>query len=356
MHTYMVRNDGGRVKREHETQRQVVKTFLLFPAGWSFFGRDDGENGNTTKQVRFNLHSQTPSSTTSILPHFADSFPRDNLELSVEDEPDNRDFSPWLPQSLPSMLSKSLDLSVLDEPQLSRNLDALSLDVPQINTVRNLQEEVIKLANRVHRAKNSSDSVSDAMQTVVQKRRKETELLGGDGLNVCVNFTPEDRVFNGLPSLDDINDEDLIREERDRFARQRHRALTEIYRSHPPKQPATSSAPVWKHTHQYPESESVWEPNMGHRCGHWLDRDMLRGDDCGHRVASQAYRCSNTEILPEPNLLKFFDPKRHIFQSARLDVTRLPNPQPTPQSLNTPNQLEAVRLDYRLCTELSYYL
>lgn len=78
------------------------------------------------------------------------------------------------------------------------------------------------------------------MQTVVQKRRKETELLGGDGLKVCVNFTPEDRVFNDLPSLDDINDEDLIREERDRFARQRHRALMEIYRSHPPKQVSLS--------------------------------------------------------------------------------------------------------------------
>lgn len=116
---------------------------------------DGGENGNTTKQVRFNLHSQTPISTTSIRPNFADSFSRNNLELSVEDEPDNQDFSPRLPQSLPSVLSKSLDLSVLDEPQLSRNLDVLSLDVPQINTVRNLQEEIIKLASRVHRAKNS---------------------------------------------------------------------------------------------------------------------------------------------------------------------------------------------------------
>ncbi|VUZ42123.1 unnamed protein product [Hymenolepis diminuta] len=259
---------------------------------------DGGENRNTTKQVRFNLHSQTPISTASNRPHFADSFPRNSLELSVEDESDNQDFSPRPLQSLPSVLSKSLDLSVLDEPQLSRNLDALSLDVPQINTVRNLQEEVIKLACRVHRAKNSSDSVSDAIQTVVQKRRKEMELLGGDALNVCVNFTPKDRIFNDLPSLEDINDEDLIREERDRFARQRQRALTEICRSHPPKQ----------------------------------------------------------ETLPEPNLLKFFDPKRHIFQSARLDVTRLPNPQTTLQSLNTPNQLEAVRLDYCLCTELAYYL
>nr|CDS34130.1 hypothetical transcript [Hymenolepis microstoma]CUU97933.1 hypothetical transcript [Hymenolepis microstoma] len=256
---------------------------------------DGCENGSTSKHVRFNLRSKTPSSMPSIQLHFADSFPRDNLELTLEDETDNGDISP---QPLPCIHSEALDLSISDEPQLSRDLEALSLDIPQINSVRNLQEEVIKLASRVHMAKNSSDSVSDAMQTVLRKRQKETELLGGDGLKVCVNFTPDDRLFSCLPPLDDINVEDLVREEKDRLARQRQSVLAEICRVHPPKQ----------------------------------------------------------EILPEPNLLKFFDSRRHIFQSARLDAPRIPIRQPTRQSLNTPNHLEAVRLDYCLCTELPYYL
>lgn len=109
---------------------------------------DVGECGNSTKQVRFDLHSQSARPS-------GDSLPRDTLELSVEDETDSEDPLLNPSQPCPTPPSQSLDLSVLDESQLSKEMKALSLDVPQINTVRALQEEVIKLASRVHRAKNS---------------------------------------------------------------------------------------------------------------------------------------------------------------------------------------------------------
>ncbi|KAM7540475.1 hypothetical protein Aperf_G00000038664 [Anoplocephala perfoliata] len=256
----------------------------------SYLSREADECGNTTKQVRFDLlpRSTKPS---------GDSLPRDTLELSIEDETASQDAFPNPQQPCPTPVSESLDLSVLDESHLSREIEALSLDIPQINTVRSLQEEVIKLAGRVHRAKNSSVPDREIMELVRQTHQREAALLGDDGYNVCVNFTRDDRIFTDLLPLDDIDDEEVVRVERDRLERQRRRLIAENARLHPPR----------------------------------------------------------PEILPEPNPLRFFDPQQHIFQSARLNISVPVSRQPTLRSLNTADQLAAVRLDYRLCTEPAYY-
>lgn len=58
------------------------------------------------------------------------------------------------------IVAASLDLSVLDEPHLSNGLRALTLDAPQANTVKALQEEIIQLAGRVYVASNSVSLLS----------------------------------------------------------------------------------------------------------------------------------------------------------------------------------------------------
>ncbi len=120
---------------------------------------------NGTKQVRFTLddenlanipqRKQEPPQRHKAL---VDSLPR---ETRPETEDDSSEYSvevlptPRVPPPPAESPSRSLDLSVTDEPVLSRNLDKLSMASPKVNSVKLLQEEVLHLASRVCNASNS---------------------------------------------------------------------------------------------------------------------------------------------------------------------------------------------------------
>lgn len=78
--------------------------------------------------------------------------------------------------------------------------------------------------------------MNEAIKSVREKRQKESKVLGGDAYNICVNFSPNDRIFNDLQRLEDVKEDDLIRDERERLVRQRRRLLAEMAQSHSSKQ------------------------------------------------------------------------------------------------------------------------
>uniref|UniRef100_A0A5K3FYW1 PPP1R35_C domain-containing protein n=1 Tax=Mesocestoides corti TaxID=53468 RepID=A0A5K3FYW1_MESCO len=257
---------------------------------------------NTCKQVRFDLDSNTTLSS--------------RKKESVPDSVPRRAFSEVMrifPESLsqpplqPITPSSSLDLSVVDEPQLNGGFEALSLTTPQINTVKGLQEEVIQLAESVHKASISgpdakikqmalehltdpfrSQSIPTANERQDKNRQNTTNRIPRPSVSnipVCVNYNLSDRVYVDLLEIS-VSESEIVKEEKAKIARRRKLLLAEMLKK-PPK----------------------------------------------------------PEILPEPCPMKFFDPRKHVFQSARLQTTGLPNLVPTRRGLSV-DQLSSVRSDY----------
>lgn len=117
---------------------------------------------NNEKQVRFDLKvSNTGGAPRAQASLYPDSLPR---HAPQEDTGDERVYEehyihvyPQPPPQPPLSASPScsLDLSVYDEPGFSRSIERTSISSPKINSLKALQEEVLRLANRVQNASNS---------------------------------------------------------------------------------------------------------------------------------------------------------------------------------------------------------
>ncbi|VDK35606.1 unnamed protein product [Taenia asiatica] len=241
-----------------------------------------GDCSIRAKQVRFDAFSSPLQTKATSISSLADG-PLQEDSNECDKKSVGEEAPPYSSLPISVTLSESLNLSVLDEPHLQQTLEALSLDTPKINSIRMLQEEVIQIANRIHKASQSAASIAETYD----------HRSGG----MRLNFTRKERLYKDLLAVS-LDDAEVLQAERDKVARRRRRLLAEAARLHPPK----------------------------------------------------------AEILPEPCPLKFFDPKRHIFQSVRLDITSLTDQRPLPESLTTVDQIDVVPLDYRLCTEPGYLI
>ncbi|VDM32984.1 unnamed protein product [Hydatigera taeniaeformis] len=254
----------------------------------------DCDRGVKSKQVRFDMCSSSVEPKAANVFLHADAPSQENLtecdDMYTVD--DAQLHSSLFPSVTPS---ESLDLSVFDEPQLQQTLEALSLDEPKMNSVRMLQEEVIQIANRIHKASQSVASNAEKLE-VVQRQGVRGKCSRGSG-SIGMNYTRKEQLYKDLLAVS-VDDDEVVQAERDKMARRRRLLLAEAARLHPPK----------------------------------------------------------AEVLPEPSPLKFFDPERDVFQSVRLGITGLINQQLLPENLTTAEQLDFVRLDYRLCTEPSYFI
>ncbi|EUB54742.1 hypothetical protein ECG_00724 [Echinococcus granulosus] len=184
----------------------------------------------------------------------------------------------------------------------SESLDLSVLDEPHLQqTLEALSLDAPKI-NSVRALQEEIIQIASRINKASQSAASTAEKLatgtcGYRGGGTCLNFAREERLYKDLLAVS-LDDAEVVKAERDKAARRRRRLLAEAARLHPPK----------------------------------------------------------AEILPEPCPMKFFNPQLHIFQSARLDITGMTDYRPLPESLSTAHQLDAIRLDYRLCTEPGYFV
>uniref|UniRef100_A0A0X3NNV7 Uncharacterized protein n=1 Tax=Schistocephalus solidus TaxID=70667 RepID=A0A0X3NNV7_SCHSO len=234
-----------------------------------------------------------PSLDPAPLPHCSPIMASLN-SLNLQDKPDVSEVS-----NAPSCAS-SLDLSATDEPELVSPPNPSSLSQPSYNSVRILQEEVMKLS------KNISNASSKAPSSQAEKEAFD-RLVGQFSLNekpasahnpvakvpVSVNFPPHEPVFVDLLEVS-VSESEIVREEKEKVARRRRQILAALKKS------------------------VVEEP------------------------------------LPEPCPMKFFDLQQHIYQSARLHITGIPNLVPEVNGLSD-DQVVEIGNDYQRSLP-SYYL